>query len=396
MTSWIRERLPEGYPSRGGAGVLALIINAAFLCLLVGWWSHPATQQPDVEPILALMVDQPRGSHSESQMEAIQPHLFEPHRVPDTPPNVRVDVPFEAPPMPEPSDIPAATAPGIKEQPGEGAPPGATDELGSGSGEGIAVLHYVSAVYSQSSFAAHERGVVALRVLVDGQGKPAQVRLLHSSGFARLDASATDAVAQYRFTPPVRGSQAAQAWTTVTLEFDPLPMPVPTMIVKFDPVIAEQIASARSLFSVHTRQTEDVLNRLAAGLFDKLSNEPSARPDPRHPRAPATPIQQLALRGKLKSVRFKGVASAGFDCGNRDSARNRFDSLGCEIFEVRQTGGTSYWLASMDNNGTVLKSIAITMADAPQGPNALQGPNAPEGPNASQGPDAPHGPNAPR
>jgi len=362
MASWVRERIPESYRSRGGAVALALIINAAFLCLLLGWWSHSTPQQPDVEPILTVLIDQPRGLQTESQVEAIQPHLLEPHHMPDTPPNIRVDVPFEAPPMPEPSEIQAITAPGIKEQPGEGAPRGRMDEPGPGSGDGIAVLHYVPPVYSPSSYAAHEHGVVELRVLVDEQGKPKQVRLLSSSGFARLDESATNAVAEYRFTPPTKGVQASQAWTTVTLEFDPLPMPVPTMIVKFDPAIAQQIAAARPRFTLYTRQTEEVLDRLAGTLFEKLSNEPAARPDPRRTGSSATPIQLLAMRGKLKSVRFKGVASPGFDCGTRETARSHYDSLGCEIFEVRQTGGTSYWLASLENNGTLLKSIAITMA----------------------------------
>jgi hypothetical protein len=71
------------------------------------------------------------------------------------------------------------------------------------------------------------------------------------------------------------------------------------------------------------------------------------------------------MRGKLKSVRFQGVAKPGFDCGNPAAARSHLDSLECEIFEVRQTGGTSYWLASMDNDGTLLKNIAITMATEP-------------------------------
>jgi len=35
-----------------------------------------------------------------------------------------------------------------------------------------------------------------------------------------------------------------------------------------------------------------------------------------------TPIQQLAMRGKLKSVRFKGIASPGFDCGNPAATRS--------------------------------------------------------------------------
>jgi TonB family protein len=360
---FLRERVPDS--SRSGAAALALAINAAFLCFLLGWWGHAANRQPDVAPILALLIDRPRGLHMESSVEAIQPHLFEPHRVPDTQPNIRVDVPFEAPPMPEPSEIQAVTAPGIKEQPGEGSPRGETDEPGLGADNGITVLHYVSAAYSPSSFAAHERGVVALRVLVDEQGKPTEIRLLRSSGFARLDESATNAVRQYRFTPPPQGSQAAKAWTTVSLEFDPLPMPVPTTIVRFDPAMAEQIAAAKPIFSLHTRQTEDTLDRLARTLFEKLSNEPLAKPDPRHPGSLPTPIQQLAMRGKLKSVRFQGVAKSGFDCGNPVAARSRFDSLKCEIFEVRQTGGTSYWLASMDDDGTLLKNIAITMATAP-------------------------------
>jgi len=64
-----------------------------------------------------------------------------------------------------------------------------------------------------------EEGVVMLRVYVSAQGTPDQIQLLKSSGFARLDQAAQEAVARWRFIPARQGKIATAAWVQVPVSF---------------------------------------------------------------------------------------------------------------------------------------------------------------------------------
>lgn len=73
--------------------------------------------------------------------------------------------------------------------------------------------------YPRISKRLGEQGEVSLRVLVDAQGKPRQVELDVSSGFARLDRAALDVVLRWSFVPARRGSRAVEAWVIVPIVF---------------------------------------------------------------------------------------------------------------------------------------------------------------------------------
>jgi periplasmic protein TonB len=355
------------YGSRSTAVLVALAFNCALVYLFTRWTAlFPVPQQQGVEPMLARLIDEPRGGRRQSDLPAINPRLSEPTiRLADTPPKIRIETPIEAPPLPTPSEMPAALPSGRKDVPAEGSPRGIMGEPGEGAG--TAILHQVPPVYSAAAAMAHEHGVVTLRVLVDEQGKPTLVRLRQSSGFPRLDQSAIDAVRQYQFTPADKRTSATQNWTTVKLEFDLLPMPVPTAIIGFDTTIAEQISAAkRADFGFHrdSPQADEMVRRFAGNLLDTLSRSRVAESAPDQVRSSPTPIQLLAKRGSLQSVQFVGVARRGFDCGTA-SLRGHFASSRCEIFAVRQVGGTSYLLAGLEEGGKVLKSVAIMAASEP-------------------------------
>ncbi|MFZ9141197.1 MAG: energy transducer TonB [Burkholderiaceae bacterium] len=64
-----------------------------------------------------------------------------------------------------------------------------------------------------------EEGVVMLRVYVSAQGTPDQIQLLKSSGFARLDQAAQEAVGRWRFVPARQGKIATAAWVQVPVSF---------------------------------------------------------------------------------------------------------------------------------------------------------------------------------
>lgn len=82
-----------------------------------------------------------------------------------------------------------------------------------------AYLHNPSPEYPLSARQAGQEGLVLLRVLVDRQGQPEQVRLEQGSGFAVLDRAALQAVQRWTFVPARRGAEPVKAWIEVPLRF---------------------------------------------------------------------------------------------------------------------------------------------------------------------------------
>lgn len=64
-----------------------------------------------------------------------------------------------------------------------------------------------------------EEGVVILRVLVNPAGRSQSVEIHRSSGHARLDRAAAQAVMNWAFIPAARGRQPVTAWLLVPIRF---------------------------------------------------------------------------------------------------------------------------------------------------------------------------------
>ncbi len=64
-----------------------------------------------------------------------------------------------------------------------------------------------------------EQGRVLLRVLVTPHGRAARVELHESSGFARLDDAAREAVKAWTFLPARRGEERLAAWVLIPVSF---------------------------------------------------------------------------------------------------------------------------------------------------------------------------------
>lgn len=73
--------------------------------------------------------------------------------------------------------------------------------------------------YPSASRRLGEAGTVLVRVHVDSEGLPLKVELKGSSGFERLDQSALDTVARWRFVPARRGRTPVAAWVVVPIVF---------------------------------------------------------------------------------------------------------------------------------------------------------------------------------
>jgi protein TonB len=74
-------------------------------------------------------------------------------------------------------------------------------------------------VYPRVSRRLREAGIVTLRVFVSPGGAPTIVELEQTSGFARLDESAMEAVRLWKFSPAKSAGMAVGAWVVVPVEF---------------------------------------------------------------------------------------------------------------------------------------------------------------------------------
>ncbi len=83
----------------------------------------------------------------------------------------------------------------------------------------VAYIKPPSTEYPARSRRAGEQGRVRLLVLVDIAGRPAQVNLQTSSGFAALDEAAASAVRAALFRPYSEGGVAQAVWVVVPIDF---------------------------------------------------------------------------------------------------------------------------------------------------------------------------------
>ncbi|MCG3188699.1 MAG: hypothetical protein LKCHEGNO_00832 [Burkholderiaceae bacterium] len=75
-------------------------------------------------------------------------------------------------------------------------------------------------VYPLASRRAQEQGHVHVRVLVDAGGAPQQMRVIRSSGHARLDESALATVRATRFKPYTENGTPLPFWVVMPLVFE--------------------------------------------------------------------------------------------------------------------------------------------------------------------------------
>jgi periplasmic protein TonB len=153
--------------------------------------------------------------------------------------------PAPLPPPPPPLDVrplthatqtpitPAATVPHFTEEGRVAAPPIRVPTLAPPA-PGLAPisvptapieasLAYRSAplVFPPQAIRQHMHGTVVLRVLVDEAGKPVEVTVEQSSGYALLDRSArAQVLAGWRFQPASVGTHAVRAWARVPVSFE--------------------------------------------------------------------------------------------------------------------------------------------------------------------------------
>lgn len=95
----------------------------------------------------------------------------------------------------------------------------AANTMEAGAAQQLKTTNRVEPVYPATSRRLGEEGTTRLRVMVDESGRPRDVQVQASSGFARLDQAAIEAVKRWRFVAATDGTRSVSSWTQVAITF---------------------------------------------------------------------------------------------------------------------------------------------------------------------------------
>jgi protein TonB len=204
-------RAPGGFAVRGRPNwpVIAFIIAAhvALLLALVRLDVIPILKAPELKPLVVEMLSlkPPPPPLPRKKVELPVPVLT----------RITVPPPVVASPAPPPAITVTPVAPAAKAEVALAAPPGpVTDgELDS------KMISATPPRYPEMSRRLHEQGTVYLSVLVGTDGAVSDISVSRSSGSARLDKAALDAVRRWRWSPLMRNGAAVMVRGIVDIPF---------------------------------------------------------------------------------------------------------------------------------------------------------------------------------
>ena len=189
--------LYKGGPALAVAAVHVLVVYGLIVSLGIVELPKLST------PIEAVFIPEQAQTEPEPEIK-IKPEIEQPVAVDEPLPQMQVE---ESVVPPAEVQVPAS-ANAISAAPATGAP-----------AQDLKTASRTDPVYPPASRRAGEQGTVRLKVLVDAKGKPSTIEVAQSSGFARLDQAAMEAVRRWRFVAATDGTNAITAWTQVAVTF---------------------------------------------------------------------------------------------------------------------------------------------------------------------------------
>ncbi|HSV70148.1 MAG TPA: energy transducer TonB [Methylibium sp.] len=175
------------------------------------WLLPPAAPEPPVlrpePPAPAPKPPEPRPESRVVDRDAPPPPIT-------LPPAVDMPAPVAPPSDPAPAAPPAPETVAMAAAPA--APPPEPKVLPASA---VRYLRAPSPTYPMLSLRQQEAGVVLVRILVDEEGQPRDVRLEQSSGYKRLDQAALDAAQRARFAPYIEQGVARAVWVVAPIHF---------------------------------------------------------------------------------------------------------------------------------------------------------------------------------
>lgn len=187
--------------SRSSPAIVVIALHIGILYVLsITMGVVPVPQV--LKPVEAVFI--PEATPAEPEIPEVKPEIAQMQPLDQPQPELNLDEVLAPPaenPLPASENAIAATA-------ATGAP-----------AQNLKTSTRVEPAYPPTSRRLGEEGTVKLRILVDPSGRPQQVEIANSSGFARLDQAAMEAVRRWRFVAATDGTRAIEAWTQVSVTF---------------------------------------------------------------------------------------------------------------------------------------------------------------------------------
>lgn len=175
---------------------------------------NASTQSPQeviVEPIIQAVLVAPQKQEIQPTPEPPKPKpkpkkiQQKPKPVPKAPPSERA-IKAEPEPLPEPEPVESPTQ---EPEPAPVIPPSSDAHE----------LTNPAPAYPHLSKKLKEEGIVTLRILVKADGQVAEVEILKSSGYKRLDDAAKKAFKRWQFSPATQAGVAIDYWYEIDFDF---------------------------------------------------------------------------------------------------------------------------------------------------------------------------------
>lgn len=231
-TSAFSESRRSGTPSYLNAPIFSgrwiLAIAAAHFGVLALLSSFEASAVPPPQTTLTVRITPPAPPESSLPTRDVSSASPSPRPQPVAKRRHVVAKTATASPTPAPiAETPAATT-GEPLASREAAPPSSPPASAALAAPAAVTQPHFNADYLRNPAPAYpvqsrrlgEEGKVLLRVFVTSEGQAGQVELRTSSGSARLDHAAQEAVARWKFEPARRGTEAVSAWVLVPIVFN--------------------------------------------------------------------------------------------------------------------------------------------------------------------------------
>ena len=176
-----------------------------------------------IPPVPPEKVQKPIKQHREKPAPAPRPVIAVTPAKVSAPTTFTVPAPVVTPPPPPPPPPPNQTPPppppAPPPPPSNSAPPAPPSTTVSAVRFDAAYLQNPHPAYPALSRRLGEEGKVLLKVRVTAEGRAAAVDIEKTSNFERLDESARQSVARWRFVPARRGDEAIEATVIVPIVF---------------------------------------------------------------------------------------------------------------------------------------------------------------------------------
>jgi periplasmic protein TonB len=148
-----------------------------------------------------------------------------PPKTTSTPPIAKTSLPLPSPPASSQSVAAAAVVPPASTLPATPAAPAAapapvTPAPPKTITSGVEYIQQPRPEYPAMSRRLGEQGKVVLRILVNDKGRPERIDLQQSSGSARLDEAARQAVQHALFKPHIEDGKAVAVYAIVPIKFE--------------------------------------------------------------------------------------------------------------------------------------------------------------------------------